>query len=118
VQSAEASAITGGGEAKIAEVINASWYWFAGSRAFILGCVALSCLAGLCIGLLNGGLDFLMHFLLRLFFRQRRSFPFRAVPFLDFAADRILLYKVGGGYVFIHRLLLEHFASLELETPQ
>jgi hypothetical protein len=34
-------------------------------------------------------------------------------PFLDFAADRILLRKVGGGYIFIHRLLMEYFAELE-----
>jgi hypothetical protein len=33
-------------------------------------------------------------------------------PFLDEAADRLLLRKVGGGYVFVHRLLLDHFADL------
>jgi hypothetical protein len=27
--------------------------------------------------------------------------------------DRILLRKVGGGYIFIHRYLLEYFAGLE-----
>ena len=36
-----------------------------------------------------------------------------AHPDLDYAADRIFLQKVGGGYIFIHRLLLEHFAALE-----
>jgi hypothetical protein len=34
-------------------------------------------------------------------------------PFLDYAAERILLRKAGGGYIFVHRLLLEYFASLE-----
>ncbi len=33
--------------------------------------------------------------------------------FLDYAAERILLRKVGGGYIFAHRLLLEYFASLD-----
>ncbi|MEO8392469.1 MAG: hypothetical protein ABI700_05705 [Chloroflexota bacterium] len=32
---------------------------------------------------------------------------------LDDAADCILLRKVGGGYIFIHRYPLEHYASLE-----
>jgi len=35
--------------------------------------------------------------------------------FLDYASDRIFLQKVGGGYVFIHRLILEHFAQIELK---
>jgi hypothetical protein len=26
--------------------------------------------------------------------------------------ERIFLRKVGGGYIFVHRLLMEHFASL------
>ncbi|HEY0601910.1 MAG TPA: hypothetical protein VGD58_03320 [Herpetosiphonaceae bacterium] len=33
------------------------------------------------------------------------------VSFLDFAAQCILLRKVGGGYIFIHRLLLDYFAK-------
>jgi hypothetical protein len=32
-------------------------------------------------------------------------------------AYRLLLRKVGGGYIFVHRLLLEYFASLDT-TPQ
>jgi len=34
---------------------------------------------------------------------------------LDYAADRIFLRKVGGGYIFIHRMLMEYFAALETE---
>ena len=45
------------------------------------------------------------------------SLPFRdLVPFLDYCAERIFLRKVGGGYIFVHRLLMEHFASL-YDTP-
>lgn len=32
---------------------------------------------------------------------------------LDEVADRLLLHKIGGGYIFIHRLLLNYLASLE-----
>jgi hypothetical protein len=35
--------------------------------------------------------------------------------FLDFADSRILLRKVGGGYMFIHRMLLEWFAERYVE---
>ena len=38
--------------------------------------------------------------------------------FLDHAADLIFLQKVGGGYRFIHRLLLEHFAEMPGEGKQ
>jgi hypothetical protein len=41
--------------------------------------------------------------------------PLNYVRFLDYAAGRIFLRKVGGGYIFVHRLLLEYFASLEPE---
>jgi len=30
---------------------------------------------------------------------------------LDYAAERILLRKVGGGYIFTHRMLMEYFAA-------
>ena len=33
-----------------------------------------------------------------------------------FAAERILLRKVGGGYIFVHRLLLDYFVSLDAPT--
>ncbi len=43
--------------------------------------------------------------------------PWNYARFLDYAAERILLRKVGGGYIFIHRLLMEYFASLEPKKP-
>jgi hypothetical protein len=32
--------------------------------------------------------------------------------FLDYCHKRFLLRKVGGGYIFIHRLVLEHFKDM------
>ena len=60
-----------------------------------------------------GGGAFIMHFVLRWFFWRAGSIPWNYPRFLDYAVGRILLRKVGGGYVFIHRLLLEYFASLD-----
>lgn len=60
-----------------------------------------------------GGMDVIQHFILRFILFGKRNIPFAYVRFLDYAAERILLRKVGGGYIFIHRLLLEHFAAME-----
>jgi hypothetical protein len=37
---------------------------------------------------------------------------------VDYAADHIFLRKVGGGYLFIHRMLMEYSVALEPSTPQ
>lgn len=31
---------------------------------------------------------------------------------VHYTTERIFLRKVGGGYIFVHRLLMEYFASL------
>ena len=42
--------------------------------------------------------------------------PLRLVPFLDDAALRLgFLQKVGGGYMFVHRTLLEYFVAIASE---
>lgn len=78
-------------------------------------------LTGLLVVLVGGGiLDYLFYlpsnFILRFLLRQTGYMPFRHDRFLDYATDRILLRKVGGGYIFIHRLLLEYFASMDTAT--
>jgi len=67
---------------------------------------------GLLAGGLLGGLTCLQHGVLRFILWRTQTIPLRAVQFLDYAARTILLYKVGGGYIFIHRLLLEYFVAL------
>jgi len=65
------------------------------------------------IALPTGGLACLGHFTLRLLLWSTGLAPMNYPRFLDYAADCILLRKVGGGYIFVHRLLLEYFASLD-----
>lgn len=82
-------------------------------------------LLGLIIGLVGalagfmtfGGIAFSQHILLRLMLYVYHEMPWNYARFLDFCADRILLRKVGGGYIFIHRYLLEYFAALETAPP-
>jgi hypothetical protein len=69
-------------------------------------------IVGLAAGLYCGGTAYVQHFVLRFLLYYTRHVPFNYPRFLDYAAERILLRKVGGGYIFIHRLLLKYFASL------
>jgi hypothetical protein len=66
-----------------------------------------------CLSLIDyGGIAFIQHFVLRFALYRNGYIPWNIVRFLDYAAERIFLQKVGGGYKFIHRLIQEHFASL------
>ncbi len=58
----------------------------------------------------------IQHTALRLCLWHAKSIPRNLPRFLDYAAEHILLRKVGGSYIFVHRLLLEYFASLD-STP-
>ncbi|HYT44006.1 MAG TPA: hypothetical protein VEP90_16825, partial [Methylomirabilota bacterium] len=74
--------------------------------------VAPGCAAFL--GAIHGGFACIKHFSLRGMLWLVGYGPWNYPRFLDYAADRILLRKVGGGYIFIHRLLLDYFASLNI----
>ena len=63
---------------------------------------------------LNGGIACIEHYMLRLYLWRAGCIPWKYSRFLDFADERILLRKLGGGYMFDHRLLLEYFASLDV----
>lgn len=78
--------------------------------AGLLSVLGLGLVVGLVSGLQSGGIACLQHLLLRLLLWRTRSIPWNYPRFLDYAAERILLRKVGGGYIFVHRLLLEYFA--------
>jgi hypothetical protein len=68
---------------------------------------------GLGGGLRNGGFAYLQHHVLRFLLWRNDHVPWNYVRFLDYAAERVFLRKVGGGYIFTHRLLMEYFATLE-----
>lgn len=54
----------------------------------------------------------LKHLSLRLLLAFAGLSPFNYSRFLDYSASRLFLRKVGGGYIFVHRDLLEHFAAM------
>jgi hypothetical protein len=72
---------------------------------------------GLIFGLNRGGSAVVKHYFLRLILWLKGYTPFRFIQLLDDCAKMILLKKVGGGYIFIHRMFLEYCAELNSEVP-
>ena len=79
----------------------ASLPWIAGGALFL----------GITGGLAYGGLAALQYGRLRTMLQQLGLIPSEYVYFLDYAAERSLLRKVGGGYTFMHALLLDYFTK-------
>ncbi len=67
-------------------------------------------MAWLILWLKNGGFTCIQHFNLRRILYRKGCIPWNYARFLDYASERLLMKKVGGGYVFYHRMLMEHFA--------
>jgi len=74
-------------------------------------------ISGLSGGFIIGGYSVIRHYFLRFTLARNNLLPWRLVPFLDHCVDLIFLRRVGGGYIFVHRLLMEHFAEMYVETP-
>jgi len=74
--------------------------------------IAFGIIIGLGLSMWFGWRDVIHHYTLRFFLWRNGKTPRKYARFLDYAADLIFLRKVGGGYIFIHRLLMEYFAEL------
>ena len=61
--------------------------------------------------LLAGGAC-IKHLVLRIILYRNGYIPWNYASFLNYASDRIFLRRVGGSYIFIHRMLQEHFARM------
>ena len=75
--------------------------------------VGLGC--GMFPMLIYGGNTVIDHYSLRFLLYLNGDIPWNYVRFLDYCAERIFLRRVGGGYIFVHRLLMEHFAAMYKE---
>jgi DNA polymerase III delta prime subunit/MFS family permease len=84
-------------------------------RDMIVG-LLVGLITGLTVGLIaslnRGGSAVIKHYALRLILWLKGYTPFNFIKFLDHCAKLIFLKKVGGGYIFVHRMLLEYFANL------
>ena len=73
--------------------------------------LAFGLVGGLVVGAPTGLNACLFHLFLRFWLWQAETFPFPSLPFLNDACSRHFLKRIGGSYQFMHRLLLEYFAS-------
>jgi len=90
-----------------------------GTILLTVGSMALAAglFIGTCASLFFGGLELLHHSVLRSVLFICQGIPLRLGKLLDQARDLVLLRTVGGGYIFIHRLLLEYFTERQRAGP-
>jgi hypothetical protein len=72
-----------------------------------------SLLIGITVASWKGGFDALKHVTLRYLLRRANLIPRDLVAFLEHATKLVFLRKIGPGYIFIHSLLLDHFAGIQ-----
>jgi len=80
----------------------------------LIGGLFIGLFIGLVVGLLYGFVALIQHYTLRFVLARYQLLPTRLIPFLDYAVDLIFLRQVGGSYIFVHRLLMEHFAEMDV----
>ena len=62
-----------------------------------------------------GGQALSQHLALRLVLAWNRYAPLRYDLLLNYCTERLLLQRVGGRYRFMHKLLQDYFARMELD---
>lgn len=90
--------------------------WSFSTVVYGMGGVLIITMVSGIVGLIyGGGMAVVQHYTLRFWLYYYGYLPFNLVPFLDQAADRLILQKIGGGYRFTHRLLQEYLSRLYAE---
>lgn len=81
--------------------------------SYLVILLAFGLFLGTVNGLRNGGMAAMQHLALRLLLWREKSLPWRITRLLDQCTDLAFLHRVGNGYLFIHRVFQEYFASLD-----
>lgn len=78
--------------------------------------IATSLWCSVFLSFMAGGGDVLLqHLVLRLILAWNRYAPLRYDLLLNYCTERLILQRVGGRYRFMHKLLQDHFAKMDLE---
>jgi hypothetical protein len=85
--------------------LNISLLWF----AHIFFCL----LIGLAVTFF---IRLLLHYLLRALLTKAGLLPWKYHQFLNWTCDRFILQKIGDSYIFIHPMLREHFAQMDIDA--
>ncbi len=98
-------------------------YWLSVEQSYALSLGlsyfwSLFVASSILVWIVTGGLAVWRHYLIRCLLRRAHAFPLNAFQFLDDATARILLRRLGGGYRFTHRLLLDSLADAMERAPE
>jgi hypothetical protein len=63
------------------------------------------------VGLVFGGDACVQHYVVRAALVREGLAPWHYGPFLEAMAERLLLRRSGGAYLFVHRLLRDYLAN-------
>ena len=97
----------------IANGLNMSLAW----QTYLPFALGAALYLGISAWLVYGGLAALQQRQLSRILTQHQLAPTDYIHFLDYAAERNLLRKVGGGYMFVHLLLLDYFREIANDKP-
>lgn len=75
--------------------------------------MATTGLVALPLSLFSGGAACLQHLMVRSILVSVEKLPWNLIRILDQATNCVLMQRVGGGYLFQHRLLQDYFADLQ-----
>jgi hypothetical protein len=53
----------------------------------------------------------MQHYILRFILTRTNCISPQTIPFLDEMVAHLILRRVGGGYIFVHRMLQDHLAE-------
>jgi hypothetical protein len=87
---------------------------FADVQLFLFGAVLSTFFGGVVLGMFNGDTG-IQHIALRLVLWKSGYAPPRYDRLLDYCTERLLLQRIGGRYRFMHKLLQDHFAAMDLD---
>lgn len=70
---------------------------------------------GLVSAMFYGIRPLIQHYTLRYVLKKYEFLPQKLISFLEISVNLIFLRRVGGSYIFVHHLLMEHFAEMYVE---
>lgn len=74
--------------------------------------LAIGLSSGPVLSLQFGGIAIINYYILYFLLYCSRYIPRNYKHFLDYAVDHLFLRRAGGNYVFVHPLLMKHFAAM------
>jgi hypothetical protein len=105
------AAVAGAAGIVLGAVFGLAWSRWVEPTSATWFAVTIGIVAAVVAAYFAGGRAAVLHYAARVALARSGCAPLRYVRFLDYAAERVLLRRVGGAYEFIHPLVREHFAA-------